>query len=414
MYVLIDCNNFFATCETVFNPKLKNKPLVVLSNNDGCVIARSKEAKSLNIPMGAPIFEYKDLIQKKILHVFSSNFSLYGDMSMRVFKTAETFSYPMEIYSIDEAFLYIDKDVDFKKLADEIKKKIYKWTGLSVSVGIAKTKTLAKLANEIAKKESGTLVFNDQQTIDKYLKNTSIEDIWGIGRKFAKRLNRLDIYTAFDLTNMDDFLLKKKLTVNGLKTALELRGKPCYKLDQNPSAKKSITSSRSFGNKIENFNDLFNMLASFVSLGAQKLRKQKLKTSFLTVFITTSYHSKDPFYSNSCSVSLPIATSYTPDLISYAKNALKKIYKNGYCYKKAGVILNDLSKENENVQQDLFSNLTSDKKDYLMKILDNINFKANKKAVYFASEKILEKHKSASNMRSKKFTTTFEDLLQIK
>lgn len=187
MFALIDCNNFYASCEKIFNPKLKNKPVIVLSNNDGCVIARSKEVKKLGIKMGAPIFEYKELIKEKNIYVFSSNFALYGDMSMRVMKTLESFLYPMEIYSIDEAFLDLnDQNMDFLTLARNLKKRVYKWTGLSVSVGIARTKTLAKLANEIAKKQNGCVVLIDKKDIQNTLKNTAVEDIWGIGFRLKK------------------------------------------------------------------------------------------------------------------------------------------------------------------------------------------------------------------------------------
>lgn len=413
MFALIDCNNFYASCERVFNPKLKNKPVVVLSNNDGCVIARSKEAKLLNIQMGAPIFEYKQLVQNGVLQVFSSNFSLYGDMSMRVMKTLETFLFPMEIYSIDEAFLDINKEVDMFLLARNIKEKIYKWTGISVSVGIAKTKTLAKLANEIAKKQNDIFILEEKKYIEDILKKTPIEDIWGIGNKLKIKLYKIGVYTAYDLIKTDDLLIKKYLSVNVMKTALELKEIKCFKCEDIPHSKKSICTSRSFANKIDNLKGLQEAVSSFVAIAAEKLREEKMHTNFITVFIATSYHSKDPFYCNSCQITLPTPTSYTPDLITYAKNGLDKIFKDGFFYKKAGVILSDFSDET-NAQQDLFSKLNNENKRFLMKIMDDINYKANKKAIFFASEGIDKRYKSSSNMRSLKYTTSFNELLKVK
>lgn len=413
MFALVDCNNFYASCEKVFNPKLKNKPVVVLSNNDGIIIARSKEAKLLNIKMGAPIFEYKELIEKNILIIFSSNFTLYGDMSMRVMKTLESFLFPMEIYSIDEAFLNINKKVDFFTLGKKIKEKVYKWTGIDVSVGIAKTKTLAKLANEIAKKGNGVCVLNDKNHIENILKKTQLDDIWGIGSQLKKRLYGLGIYSAYDLAFAEESLIKKQLSVNGLKTALELKEISCFKCEEFLPTKKSICTSRSFARKIDNLKELQEAISSFISIAAEKLREEQMHTNFITVFISTSFHSNDAFYSNSCQISLPNPTSYTPDLITYAKNGLQKIFKEGFLYKKAGVILSDFTNEDEK-QQDMFSKLNTENKKFLMQIIDNINYKANKKAVFFASDGIEKKYKSSSNMKSLKYTTSFEELLKVK
>lgn len=419
MFALIDCNNFYASCEKLFNPKLKNKPIVVLSNNDGCVIARSKEAKKLKIKMGAPIFEYKELIKEKNIYIFSSNFALYGDMSMRVMKTLESFLYPMEIYSIDEAFLDLDdQNINYLTLAKDLKKRVYKWTGIDVSVGIARTKTLAKLANEMAKKLENPVILIDEKDIQKVLKNTDVEDIWGVGSRLKKRLYRLGIYTAYDLTLAESELIKKQLSISVLKTALELKEVPCFKCEKNPNPKKSICTSRSFAKKIEIFEDLEKALSSFVAIAAQKLRRQKMQANFLTIFISTSFHSKDPFYSNSCQITLPTATSFTPKLITYAKKALKKVYKSSYLYKKAGVILSDFTSI-DYLQKDLFSKLDEKNKNDLMKIVDKINYKANKKALFFASEGIekgLKKSniKSSSKMRSNKYTTSFDELLEVK
>ncbi|MFA6119029.1 MAG: Y-family DNA polymerase [Parachlamydiales bacterium] len=413
MFVLVDCNNFFASCEILFNPKFKNKPVVILSNNDGCVIARSKEAKKLNIKMGDPIFRYKQLVQSDILKVFSSNFTLYGDISIRVMKTLETFMLPMEIYSIDEAFLYIDKEIDFFTLAKTIKEKIYKWVGIEVSIGIAKTKTLAKLANRSAKNTNGISILSDKNDLEKILKATSIEEIWGIGSKLKKRLYQLDIYSAYDLAKANEYLIKKNLSVNVYKTSLELNEVKCFECEEIQESKKSITTSRSFAEKIDNINDLEEAISSFVAMTSEKLRESKLKAGFMTIFVMTSPFAKDNYYSNYINITLPIATSFTPNLISHAKNGLKKIYKEGFLYKKAGVILSNFTDESA-IQEDFFTNVDDASKKRLMKTVDEINYKSNKKTVFFGSEGIKKKYKSSSNMRSKNFTTSFDELIKVK
>jgi len=290
---------------------------------------------------------------------------------------------------------------------------VYKWTGIDVSVGIARTKTLAKIANERAKKTTGCIVLTDKKDIENILKNTDVEDIWGIGHRLKKRLYMLGIYSANDLASAQDTMIKQKLSVNGLKTTLELREVKCFKLDESPSSKKSICSSRSFANKLEHLNELKEAISSYISIAAKKLKREKMIAGFIVVFISTSFHSKDPFYSNSCQIALPIATSYTPDLIKYAHIGLKKIFKKGFLYKKAGVILSDFSNENF-LQQDLFTKLPNENKKYLMKIMDDLNYKANKKALYFASDGIDKKYKSSSNLRSLKYTTSFDELIKVR
>ncbi|HEU64444.1 MAG: DNA polymerase IV 1 [Candidatus Anoxychlamydiales bacterium] len=418
MFALVDCNNFYASCEKIFNPKLKNEAVVVLSNNDGCVIARSKEAKKLDIKMGAPIFEYKELIKKKIIHIFSSNFTLYGNMSQRVMKTLESFLFPMEIYSIDEAFLdlysaNLTGKRDLLNLANNIKEKVYKWTGVEVSVGIAKTKTLAKVAAHIAKKNRGYFVLTEKNDIENILKKTALDDIWGIGHRLKKRLYKLGVYSGYDLAMKDSSYIQKYLSVNVHKTALELNQIKCFESEKTPPSKQSICSSRSFAKKIENLEDLEKAISSFISIAAKKLRNQKMHTNFISVFITTSFHSKDPFYSNSCQIILSNPTSYTPDLITYAKKGLKKIFKKDFLYKKAGIILSDFTDETFS-QRDFFSKLNEKNKDVLMKVIDKINLKADKKAVFFAAERIDTKYKSSSQMRSFKYTTSWDELLSVK
>ncbi len=414
MYALIDCNNFFASCEELFNPKLKNKPLVVLSNNDGCIISRSKTAKKMNIKMGDPIFLYKDLIEAKKLLVQSSNFTLYGDMSNRVMQTLKSFSLPMEIYSIDEAFLYIDDNYPgLEELASELKEKTTKWTGIPVSVGIATTKTLAKLANETAKKEKGTIVLKSKEEIDLLLKKTDVADIWGIGRNLTKRLNRLSIYSAYQLKQSPEALIKKHLSVNVLKTLLELNGTSCFECLESPNPTKSIIRSRSFSSKVTSLKEIEEAISLFASLAAEKLREDKLTANMLSVFLNTSYHSQDPFYANTAHFTFPLATSYTPEIIKYAKMAIKKIYKEGYLYKKAGVVLSNLT-SSDHLQEDLFEKKDLEKQKKIMKAFDKINLKANKKALFFASEGIDQNWKSLSKLRSQRYTTSFDELKKVK
>jgi len=417
MFLLVDCNNFYASCEIVFQPKLKGKALVVLSNNDGCVIARSKEAKEMNIAMGEPIFLYKSLIKQKKLHVFSSNFALYGDMSQRIQQILFTFDLPTEIYSIDEAFLFAEgfSNEGLKKLAISIRKKIKKWCGIPVSIGIGKTKTLAKVANKIAKKsKSGVCLLSTEIEIEKALKNTKIEDVWGIGFRYAKKLKKYGIYNAKNLTDQKDEFIKTKLTVMGLRTALELRGKSCIAWEDVPPPRQSILCSRSFSNKLTSFSQLKEAVSYFVSSAAQKLRDQKMIAGYLSVFITTSpFDKKNIYYGNSSHVNLSPPTSFTGDLIKNAHIALKEIFKAHLEYKKAGVLLGDFSDENL-LQQDLFTSSKSfERKKRLSKAVDKINRKQKKQSVFFASEGIHPKWNSASTKKSPKYTSSWEEILKI-
>ena len=409
MFALVDCNNFYASCEEVFNPKLRNKPIVVLSNNDGCVIARSKTAKQLNIKMGDPIFKYKNLIQQKKLYIFSSNFSLYGDMSNRVFETLKTFGFEMEIYSIDEAFLLLDKIADFNKLAIDIAKTVKKWTGIPVSVGIGRTKTLAKIANETAKKNSlYALVLNEEKKIDLLLSKMQVDEIWQIGAKLAKKLNNENIFTALDLKNANETYLHKKLSVNVAKTILELRGKSV--LTTQNTLRKSILFSRSFKKAIAKKDLLEKKLSSFTAKAAEKLRKQNMHAGYICVFICTNKF-LEKVYFNSSNIALLEPTSYTPDLIKYAKQAFNQIYQKQYEYKKMGVLFFNLI-DNSSYQKDLFALCNDEKKEKAMKILDTINKKFEKEKIYFAAQ---EKNVLSlpSLNKSSRYTTSFEELLKI-
>lgn len=414
MFCLIDCNNFYVSCERLFNPHLKNKACAVLSNNDGCIIARSNEAKALNIKMGDPIFLYKNLINEKKLEVYSSNFVLYGDLSNRVMETIKSFELEMEIYSIDEAFLIVNlpqnKLLDFAIFAQQ---KIYRWTGISVSIGIAPTKTLAKIANETAKKRGGILILDSNHKIDEILAQTKIEDVWSIGVTSSQILKKINIINAKQLKEADDNLIKKHLKTLGIRTLLELRSIPCYNLEKNPKPKKSIHCSRSFPNEVLSFEKLKNAIANFTFTAAKKLRKQNSVASHLTIFLATNRFKKEKYYSNSFTIGLSVGSDYTPELLSKADIALKKIYIDGLFYKKAGIMLSSIS-EKKYIQQDFFTaSISLDKKSRAMKALDNINRHFHRQALFFASQGLDKKWMINQSRKSQKFTTSWDELLKI-
>lgn len=415
MIALVDCNNFYASCEQVFNPKLEKKPLIILSNNDGIVIARSQKAKAIGIKMGQPVFELRDSIQRGEIQSLSSNFTLYADMSQRVMQTLSSYSSDMEIYSIDEAFFELENRSDLRAKGIEMKKKVKQWTGIPISIGIAPTKTLAKLANEAAKKEKeyeGVYVLSDPAAIEARLAKTELEDIWGIGHALSLRLNRKGIYTAKQLRDADDVWIRKLLGVTGYRTVLELRGTPCIEFMEEPEKKKSIVCSRSFSKKIEDLKVLEEAVASFAARAAEKLRDQESRAGFVSVFIMTSPF-QEPYISRSCHIQIPNATSFTPDLISLAKEGLSQIYQPGLGYKKAGVLLGDFIDEGTEPLDFLTPNPINDKKTKAMKTIDALNARYDKEAVKFAAQGIETKLHGSRGQVSPKFTTSWHDLLKI-
>lgn len=415
LYALIDCNNFYVSCERVFNPKLNNKPVVVLSNNDGCIIARSNEAKALGIPMGAPLFEYQPLLRRHNVTVYSSNYALYGDMSARVMATLNQLCPDMEVYSIDEAFLVLKlpASTNLLEYATTIRNQVMRWTGIPISVGIAPTKTLAKVANRIAKKNPACNgVFLLPKDPDAILKKIAVADIWGVGRQYAKLLQRFGMHTAYDLKNADDRWIKKRMTICGLRTVHELRGIVCYSLDQNPESKQSIACARSFGKPTAELADLKEAVATYTARAAQKLRAQKSVASALYVFITTKHYSKYRYAKGIC-MPLAVPTAYTPTLIEYAHRGLAAIYKSEYYYKKAGVILLDFVDE-QHTQADLFLPAPSSTQTNCMRMLDHINKKWGRKTVHFAAEGIKKPWLMRQSQKSAPFTTDWENLLKVK
>jgi len=360
MLALVDANNFFVSCERLFNPKLENRPVVVLSSNDGCVVARSQEAKALGIPMGAPAFEHQLTFKKYDVQVLSSNFSLYVDMSRRLMQIIEQFAPTSEVYSIDEAFILLEgiPEQEFVPFCTKLRETILRWIGLPVSIGIASTKTLTKVANHYAKKVGVFLINEENRKAS--LENFAVQEIWGIGSRLAQRLQAKGVYTALQLTECSDYWLKKELTVVGLRLAWELRGMPCLELHEVTDPKKSISTAKSFEAAIEDLETLCAILADYTAHVATKLREQESLASYISVFLTTNRHADEPQYSQEASMLLSTPTAYTPTLTSSAKKLLSSIYKPGYRYKRVGVLLGNFVSE-RSCQLNLFSQAASQK-----------------------------------------------------
>lgn len=421
--ILVDCNNFFVSCERLFNPKLINKPVGVLSNNDGCIISRSNEVKALGIPMGAAAFKYEHLIKKHKIELFSSNFTLYADISGRVMHTLSEFATDIEIYSIDEAFLNIPENPNYKNLdyytqyCHYIRIQTKKRTGIPVSLGIGQTKTLAKIANKIAKKNpqyKGVFDITAVKNQDEILQNIDVADVWGVGYRYAKLLKNNDIFTAKDLKYASDQWVKKNMTVVGLRTVWELRGIQCYDLAYGPEAKQSITVSRSFGKTISSYDELSQAVAAYVIKASQKLREQKSLASNILIFVATNRYHDDHQYFNSTGLELNIPSNYTPDLLNEAQKCLKKIYRQGYLYKKAGVLLTGLIDESE-AQLNLTINTPDlSKQNRLMKSYDKITKRWGNSSVTFAyTPKNKNVWISKRLKKSPHYTTNWYELLTI-
>lgn len=411
-YFLIDCNQFFVSCEQLFNPKLCKKPVVVLSNNDGIVVARSKEAKALGIPMGAAAFQYTHLFKSQNVHVLSSNFALYADMSQRVMHVLSRFSQEMEEYSIDEAFLY-RTDPDPMAIAKEIQSTVLKWTGIPVSIGIGTTKTLSKVASDIAKKKEGVFIFSDLAHIDTTLEHLNVEEIWGIGKRLSATLKECGIRNARALKNAPDDWIKKRFSVALLRTVYELRGVPSFSFDELPTPRKSITYSRSFGKAVTQLKEIEEALACYTAGAAEKLREEKLLPSFLTVFLMTSAFCKQPYH-NHWTMTLDEPTTFTPELIDKAKRALGKIFRNGYIYKKVGIIMGGFAPQSS-YQPDLFSsgNKQTLKQNRAMQVIDQLHRRFGDTSVRFAAEGVHQRWKVKRSNTSPCFTTLWDELLTI-
>ncbi|MBH90891.1 MAG: DNA polymerase V UmuC [Candidatus Marinimicrobia bacterium] len=383
---LVDCNSFYVSCERLFNPKIQYKPVIVLSNNDGCVISRSNEAKALGIKMGEPYFKVKELITKNQVYIFSSNYALYGDLSRRVMRVLKTFSPNVEIYSIDEAFIdltFLDEK-SIENYGKEIRSKVLKWTGIPTSVGIASTKTLSKVANHIAKKEK-TGVMYLYQNIDERLKKFPVGDIWGVGRQLSKFYIKNGIDNAYKLKTASNTWVKKSTNVLGSRTAMELRGINCIGLQTHEEKRKNCCVSRSFGKKVTDLQKLEEAITTYCLNAAEKIRRDNQVCRGLTVFIRTSpFNNNGKYYSNGLTVDLPIATSNSIELVKNAKKALKSIYKPGYYYQKAGIILSKLKDSNGN-DINLLTPLLEKKSKELMKAIDYTNMKYGRHTISIAN-----------------------------
>jgi len=406
---LVDCNSFYVSCERLFNPKIRKKPVVVLSNNDGCIVSRSNEAKALGIKMGEPYFKAKDIIVKNNVQVFSSNYSLYGDLSRRVMRTLKRFNSDIEIYSIDEAFIDLSNfpDNEIEKVAQEIRSTVLQWTGIPTSIGVAKTKTLSKVANHIAKKkQSGITSFIGVENIDPLLEKVDINDVWGVGRQLTKFYHKNGIYNAKQLKNKSNTWIKKSSNVLGSRTAMELRGISCIDLEKTKSKRKSCVVSRSFGQRVEKYQELKEAVASYCLNASEKIRSESLNAKSITVFIRTSpFQSRFGYYSNSKTIDFPIATSDSIEIVKTALTALESIFKNGYRYQKAGVLLSGLSEDTKN--KNLFSTEKDEKIKCLMKSIDNTNYRYGRSSISLASAGVQKRWNLKREHSSKIDTSDF-------
>lgn len=412
-FILADCNNFYVSCERVFNPKLEKKPVIVLSNNDGCVVARSSEAKKLGIKMGDPYFKVKTLCELGRVIVYSSNYQLYGDLSQRVMDVLSSFSSDIEVYSIDEAFLKYSSDTPpealfFKCIA--LRKKVRQWLGLPISIGFSQTKTLAKIANDLAKKNGdGVFDLTSPTTQKNVLQAYPIGDIWGIGHQSTEKLQRMGIFTAWDLREMDPQTIRQKLGVVGERILWELRGVSCLHLEK-PTHKKSISCSRSFGKAVLDISELGEALSSFVDKACVKLRRQKSYTKSICVFLESIFNAKEGTrrYYN-MSIDFPTPTNYTPRVIRAAKMCLKRLFQENEQYKKCGVVLLDLVSE-RGIIPDLFLDPIDPRQQILMQTVDAINGRHGKNTIFYGAMGINQAWKARCEKSSRHYTTDWDEL----
>ncbi|MQG04257.1 MAG: Y-family DNA polymerase [SAR202 cluster bacterium] len=415
-FILADCNNFYVSCERVFNPLLDKKPVVVLSNNDGCIVSRSDEAKKLGIPMGAPLYQQKDVIEKNKVSVFSSNYQFYGDMSDRVMESLEMLTPKLEIYSIDEAFIKTDSvsfgDV-FKDVIN-IRKKIIKWTGIPMSFGIAPTKTLSKIANHIAKKRTSEGVFDisENSVADDIMKKLPVEELWGISNKWGERLRHMGISTALQLKNSDAKFIRRHTSVVLERMIYELRGISCLNIES-IKPKKNIMSSKSFGAPIGDIEPILEALSSYTARACEKLRKQNSKAGGIYVFIRTNpFQQKKPQHKNGYALNFDLPTSDTRSILHEARKLMRGLYKKGYKYHKCGIILLDLVPDSYK-QTHFFSTNDSDEQNNFMKIVDRINNSMGPQTLFYLSQGIEKEWKMRSKNRSNRYTTKWSELLEV-
>jgi DNA polymerase V len=420
MFALVDCDCFYVSCERVFNPSLEDKPVVVLSNNDGCIVARSPEAKAIGIPMGAPYHKHKHQLHDAGAIALSSNYELYGDMSHRVYDVLFSSVPEVEIYSIDECFLdltgfaHLGTD-GLMEFCVKLREKVLRWTGIPTGIGMASTKVLSKVANRIAKKSVGGVAeLISDELRDRVLSNLEIEDIWGINRRLAVRLRSHGIATAAQLRDANESLIKQIMGIVGVRIMYELRGLSCLPLEAIAPPQKHMICSRSFGQPLTTLAQMHEAISHHAARGAAKLRHRKLRASVLGVFLTTNrFKPNELQYSNSVTVSLPTATNSSQILIRYAKLCMTSIFREGFSYKKCGVSLNDLSSVDA-VQLDLLSPAVNRHDERLMSVIDTLNRRYGSGTIRFASEGIRQEWRMRSDLRSPRFTSRWDEILVVK
>lgn len=413
-FALVDCNNFYCSCERVFDPKLLNRPIVVLSNNDGCVISRSEEAKALGVTMGTPAFQLQTLFRKHRIKVLSSNYALYGDMSARVMQVLSWAVKRLEIYSIDEAFLELDP-LQTEDYARYLRKVVRQWTGIPVSIGIGPTKTLAKAANRLCKINSvyqGVFDFTALPDVDVFLAQIPCEEIWGVGRNLAPRLSRQGIRTALDLKRAHTNWARAEMGVTGERLVRELNGQSCLSLEKIHAPRKNILSDRSFGQPVEKLSDLEEALSSYTARVCEKLREQKSVASLVQVCLeTNNYRTFERQYNPSIFASLPVPSYYTPDILKVTLILLRKIYRTGFKFRKVGVCLSGIVPETE-IQLSLFTPKQSfEKEARLSLVMDKLNHKLGANKISFACMGTKQEWKMRQSCRSPNYTTDWHSLL---
>jgi len=414
LFALVDCNNFYVSCERAFDPTLCGRPVVVLSNNDGCIVSRSNEAKALGIPMGVPFHEWQSFILRNKVQVRSSNYALYGDMSHRIMRVLSQNVPQVEVYSIDEAFLSLAafSQNAIPEIARELREQVLRWTGIPVSIGIGPSKTLAKVSNKLAKMGAGTEgILNWREDIQRetLLGDLDIEAIWGVGRRIGKTLKSMGVHTALDLKRMDPDRIRRRFNVSLMRTVLELRGIPCYPLGEGLAPKQSIVCSRTFGGPVTAYAALREAVATYTTVAAEKLRNDHSLARTVHVFLMTNpFQQHQEQYANSAIRTLPVPTAYTPDLLRAALDGLAEVYRPGYQYKRTGVMLAEIVRDSP-VQMDLFAADPSKFK-RLMKTMDRINREWGRDTLHFAASGITRDWKMHQKHLSPRYTTHWDEL----
>jgi len=427
MKAIVDCNSFYCSCERLFQPQLDDKPVVVLSNNDGCIISRSDEAKKLGVEMAGPYFKAKPLIEKYGVSTFSSNYNLYGDLSWRVMETLRIIlgKENVEVYSVDEAFLNLDEfaEKDLQRVALNIRETVELWTGIKVSVGVAPTKVLSKVANHLAKKNKQAtacvVVLNTKEKITKALQDTPIGEVWGVGRQYAQKLVEMNaVFTAYDLTKKTEEWAHKNLGgVVGIRLLKELKGETASEMKEELVVKKMIATTRMFGSPVKNIGDIKEAIATYTSRAAEKLRRQQSSASIVSVFVVPKELSHNTHFRHGPTISsyttLPVATSATNELIKPAVKLVDTLYETGRIYKKAGVMLSGIVPD-ATIQANLFVAENKNNNRFLMSMLDNVNFAMRDDMVKFATSGTKRDWKMRQELRSPRYTTRWEELFEVK